>query len=733
METLITTRVIPVGEREGLIKTVRKTDIRLRDRYVYLVCLRHLLRFDPAFEDSQVQVAVDFHEEDLPLGMGGFVSKCELFMVGGELVTAEDHWSDEDEEFEEEEEEEEKKEEKEVVKKEGDSIVTSGFRLVHRVDLSSEAVVFGPGYGGPFPAHPRIPPMVAPKPNPVVVMVDGKIYVLATAGYFSGRDFPSPAFEVFDPDECCWEQLPNPPFYDPELVPPCYIELLRAPIFSHFVLNKRIYVASPAGAYYYDIAAGVWCQGGEFFNQFKYAKVPFPGRPRGGIVEIPDDRDGTVVIACAGKKLVAYQFCPGSDYLLHYRVLEEFQGRPAISMRGFVFDIGGGMICVIYPGFDPEAETDWVFRVATYVLVRSPLFGQEFKPPVSIRIASDNLVTFKRPPFYTSHMPMVLDAFLVNKKPRLSLYQPSFSARGHNKMNLTSKNGVKKLEVQLVTSEYARVINILTMRMMEEHLLKCFDHDMVARSDYSDGDCGGWDPKLMKGCLSDDRLFPLVVTVRAKRFYHLRSFAKATPAHNVPDTLVADIPFVTAVDKALAYLPPWAKKVDNTDRKAGQGHSACHVRAPDWKYTRYDLFGLDRVIWAKDADTRSDPGLSAYPLNDVFESSFAYPSILIYITELEPITEAVASIPFAPEDNGALASKAICWASVSAIWTILFPNASKFSVSTEPGKAFISILAWELKVCRRPSNAWLASCKLSSSKFKEHPIERITNSKISYL
>uniref|UniRef100_A0A2P2JU14 Uncharacterized protein n=1 Tax=Rhizophora mucronata TaxID=61149 RepID=A0A2P2JU14_RHIMU len=56
-------------------------------------------------------------------------------------------------------------------------------------------------------------------------------------------------------------------------------------------------------------------------------------------------------------------------------------------------------------------------------------------------------------------------------------------------------------------------------------------------------------------------------------------------------------------------------------------------------------------------------------------------------------------------NNDAFASKAICWASVSAIRTIIFPEPSKCaSSSIEPGNAFMSMFTYELNTWNNPSS-----------------------------
>lgn len=81
-------------------------------------------------------------------------------------------------------------------------------------------------------AFSPLTPMGSAKPSPIVVEIDGLIYVLAGT-----HGVPDPFFEVYDPCTNTWCGLDFPP----SLVPTGYgiRDMDIAPFECHFVINKK--------------------------------------------------------------------------------------------------------------------------------------------------------------------------------------------------------------------------------------------------------------------------------------------------------------------------------------------------------------------------------------------------------------------------------------------------------------------------------------------------------------
>uniref|UniRef100_A0A5B7BX24 Uncharacterized protein n=1 Tax=Davidia involucrata TaxID=16924 RepID=A0A5B7BX24_DAVIN len=95
-----------------------------------------------------------------------------------------------------------------------------------------------------------VTPLHSGKPCPLVVDVEGKLYVLSGIPV---RGIRQPAFEAYDSVTNSWEKLSCPPFLDPEC------KYFQIPKYTGYaVIGKKIHVTTARSSFSYDIKDDTW-------------------------------------------------------------------------------------------------------------------------------------------------------------------------------------------------------------------------------------------------------------------------------------------------------------------------------------------------------------------------------------------------------------------------------------------------------------------------------------------
>ncbi|GAB4834791.1 hypothetical protein Ancab_033059 [Ancistrocladus abbreviatus] len=106
-----------------------------------------------------------------------------------------------------------------------------------------------------------IPPMNSFKIQPIVEIIDGKIYVLQIPEALRGKCWPVASFEVFDPSSRSWTTLSAPPFCPPpgQLDASLDDALRYTNVTGHLhVGHKFIVVGGYSWVFSYDIKENKW-------------------------------------------------------------------------------------------------------------------------------------------------------------------------------------------------------------------------------------------------------------------------------------------------------------------------------------------------------------------------------------------------------------------------------------------------------------------------------------------
>uniref|UniRef100_A0A5B7AT89 Galactose oxidase/kelch repeat superfamily protein n=1 Tax=Davidia involucrata TaxID=16924 RepID=A0A5B7AT89_DAVIN len=101
-----------------------------------------------------------------------------------------------------------------------------------------------------------VTPLQMGKPSPLVVEVEGKLYVLSGIPVDC---LNQPAFEAYDPVTNSWEKLACPPFLDPEC------KYFQDPKYTGYaVIGKKIHATTSKSSFTYDVKDDSWVPCGLF-------------------------------------------------------------------------------------------------------------------------------------------------------------------------------------------------------------------------------------------------------------------------------------------------------------------------------------------------------------------------------------------------------------------------------------------------------------------------------------
>ncbi|KAL7217845.1 hypothetical protein ACSBR2_011137 [Camellia fascicularis] len=231
-----------------------------------------------------------------------------------------------------------------------------------------------------------IPRLSGYKPRPIMVTLEGKIYLLSRHSYYSflfelGLEVPH--FEVFDPNpvdggDRKWEILPNPLSFS---------KSGGDTILDYFAWGHRLGIYTQAGFCMFDASKNKWEDGTEFSSQFcvldDLSFVPWPSG-------VGAEFEGfCIAMSANGDALIAYDFEDANGFLKSHWVLSElsimFNPRLKFCV-GFVTHLGDSRMCFLYGGEEEKLFPGgrFIIRVAVFWVFKT--IGVGGKPFLSIQI-----------------------------------------------------------------------------------------------------------------------------------------------------------------------------------------------------------------------------------------------------------------------------------------------------------------------------------------------------------
>ncbi|KAM7478912.1 hypothetical protein LguiA_027125 [Lonicera macranthoides] len=150
--------------------------------YVYLLFRQHLCRINlSSFHPRPIETVL-LPDVGLPIGMGVFTHRNEIYAFGGEKLT--------------------KKIEFGRVFAPSEDLVNFN-QSVFKIDIAPPSV-----FRSTFSS------MGGPKLGAKAVVIDGLVYAFSGKQHCFRGVLPSPRFECYNPSTDVWVLLPDPPFYD---------------------------------------------------------------------------------------------------------------------------------------------------------------------------------------------------------------------------------------------------------------------------------------------------------------------------------------------------------------------------------------------------------------------------------------------------------------------------------------------------------------------------------------
>ncbi|THG01485.1 hypothetical protein TEA_010315 [Camellia sinensis var. sinensis] len=231
-----------------------------------------------------------------------------------------------------------------------------------------------------------IPRLSGYKPRPIMVTLEGKIYLLSRHSYYSylfELGLEAPHFEVFDPNpgdggDRKWEILPNPLSFS---------KSGGDTILDYFAWGHRLGIYTQAGFCMFDASKNKWEDGTEFSSQFCVLDdLSFVPCPSGVGAEF---EGFCIAMSANGDALIAYDFEDANGFLKSHWVLSElsilFNPRLEFCV-GFVTHLGDGRMCFLYGGEEEKLFPGgrFIIRVAVFRVFKT--VGVGGKPFLSVQI-----------------------------------------------------------------------------------------------------------------------------------------------------------------------------------------------------------------------------------------------------------------------------------------------------------------------------------------------------------
>ncbi|KAJ8623463.1 hypothetical protein MRB53_031992 [Persea americana] len=302
-----------------------------KECYLYVQTIPMLLRLNlsdlcESGSSAEFEIAHNYSTSDdrVPIGMACLVVGSKIYMVGGEksrdgrmvlFYPEEENWFN----------------------------TTDVYVFDHTKSESEDRLV--PVRDGDGAALGRLN---GPKSRPIVVTLEGKFYVLSTRPFLGSlSEDTTPVFEVFDPTlpTPSWKVLPRQPNF---------------PVLDYFAWgHKLLTMLAPTrpGFFIFDTEEEKWAEDWDFIEQFtdKYRPTSTPV-PNGPAVEF---KGVVFAVSMDINALVAYDLDASGMKLNAHWVLDElsevFEGPPSLFLgRGFLTDLGGGRMCVLFSGDDKD-------------------------------------------------------------------------------------------------------------------------------------------------------------------------------------------------------------------------------------------------------------------------------------------------------------------------------------------------------------------------------------------
>ncbi|XXG82222.1 hypothetical protein AAC387_Pa10g0214 [Persea americana] len=312
-----------------------------KEWYLYVQSMHLLLRLNlsdlcgesGSSSRPDFEVAHDYSDGRVPIGMGCMVVGYKIYMVGGENT----------------------KEGSMLLERDGKNWLNSDNVYGFDPTKSEDRLV--------LVRDGAVPSLNAPKTCPLVVTLEGKFYLLSTKpclGCLTGTVDPldrtiehRPIFEGFDPT------LPIPSWKIlPDYLP--YTTTYPTSADDYFAWGRN-FVSAPPDYFIFYAKDEEWTNGHWLLRQFADKSAPYP---HGVAVEFKG-----ILLAVSNdiNAVVAYDLDAGGHLNAHW-VLDELsevvQGPPSLyPSQGFLNHLGGGSMCVLFSGLE---GIRWTKRVEVF-------------------------------------------------------------------------------------------------------------------------------------------------------------------------------------------------------------------------------------------------------------------------------------------------------------------------------------------------------------------------------
>ncbi|PQQ03295.1 uncharacterized protein Pyn_22902 [Prunus yedoensis var. nudiflora] len=178
-----------------------------------------------------------------------------------------------------------------------------------------------------YPYSVKVPRLGGPMSYPIVVTLEGKIYVMERRPYFGYREnFFHPIFVVFNPTTSIWRSLSPPPFYEPFSLEWKDDDL----IMNHYAWGHKLAIVTNKSSYIFNARQESWKEVDDLPNL--YSCVEFKGFLIGMFVGV--------------RNLISFELDDnGLPHSSNYHVLPELSGIFCPPLRnhspGFVAALDG--------------------------------------------------------------------------------------------------------------------------------------------------------------------------------------------------------------------------------------------------------------------------------------------------------------------------------------------------------------------------------------------------------
>ncbi|KAL6275156.1 hypothetical protein ACE6H2_018757 [Prunus campanulata] len=289
-------------------------------------------------ERPHIEVVHDFSAHRSPVGMSSVILGSKLYFVGGERLDMDtstpDFWSI--------------------------PISRADAKNCTNLDL----FVYDTECLSICPYNVKVPRLGGPMSYPIVVTLEGKIYVMERRPYFGCREnFSHPIFVVFNPTTGFWRSLTPPPFYKPFSREWKDDDL----IMNHYAWGNKLAIVTNKSSYIFDAHQEAWREVDDLPNI--YSCVEFKGFLIGMLVGVTN--------------LISFELDDnGLPHSSNYHVLPELRiiFCPPLHNHspGFVIplDGDGSRMCFVYVGEDGTFERSFA-RLAMVKLHISTCIGRQ--------------------------------------------------------------------------------------------------------------------------------------------------------------------------------------------------------------------------------------------------------------------------------------------------------------------------------------------------------------------